>query len=156
MGAAFRPWLLATAKVKHGGSLERAQAELDRIAANLGEAYPDTNRNRGLLAIPMLEERNRQLGATLYPLLGAVAFVLLIACTNVANLLLTRAIARRREISVRAALGAGRQRLCANCLRTESCWRFRAYWLAWRSRTAGSLYSEFLRRRDFRAQPRSS
>jgi hypothetical protein len=64
------PWLMATAKVKHGSSLERAQAELDRIAANLGEAYPDTNRNRGLLAIPMLEERNRQLGTTLYPLLA--------------------------------------------------------------------------------------
>ncbi len=110
------PWVFATARLKPGVSVERAQSEMTAMAAALAQTYPETNRNRGTAVVPMLEARNGSLGSILYPLFGAVGFVLLIGCTNVANLLLARASARRREISVRAAMGASRGRLVRELL----------------------------------------
>jgi putative ABC transport system permease protein len=110
------PWLMATAKLRSGVTLEQAQAEMSQIASQLASAHPATNRHRGALLVPLLEARNGWIGGLLYPLFGAVTFVLLIACTNVANLLLARAAARRRELSLRAALGAARTRLVRELL----------------------------------------
>jgi len=105
------PWLLASARLKPGVTIEQAQAEMSAIAARLEKAHPQTNKNRGVKLASFRDARNGKLGDLLYPLFGAVGFVLLIACANVANLLLARASARRREISVRAAIGATRGRL---------------------------------------------
>ncbi|MEP7363683.1 MAG: ABC transporter permease [Acidobacteriota bacterium] len=105
------PWLLASARLKLGVRIEQAQEEMSAIAARLERAHPATNKNRGVKLASFRDARNGQMGHLLYPLFGAVGFVLLIACANVTNLLLARASARRREISVRAAIGATRGRL---------------------------------------------
>jgi predicted permease len=112
-------WLMPVARVKPGISLAQAQTEMDVVARRLEQAYPASNKGVGVKVLPLHEDLYRFAGPILYPLFGAVAFVLLIACVNVANLLQFRTETRRKEYALRASLGAGRRRLIQQLL-TES------------------------------------
>jgi predicted permease len=104
-------WLMPVARLKPGVTLTQAQGEMDVIAKRLEQAYPATNKGVGKKLVPLHKELYGFFGQYLYPLFGAVAFVLLIACVNVANLLQSRTEVRRKEYALRSALGSSRRRL---------------------------------------------
>ena len=107
---------MAVARLKPGVSVEQAQTNLDTIASRLAQEYPADDAGWGAQVVQLREETVGDVRKPLYILLGAVAFVLLIACANVANLILAKTLDRRKEIAIRTALGANRVRIIRQVL----------------------------------------
>jgi predicted permease len=111
-----RPYLRPVARLKPGVTLEQANADLVNVATRLQEEYPETNASRSAIVEPIRQLYVGDIEPALLALLGAAGFVLLIACTNLANLLLAHSAGRRKEFAVRIALGATRGRLLGQLL----------------------------------------
>lgn len=109
-------WLGAVGRMKPGVTLSEVQADLSTVAGQLAQTYPDTNKGWGATVVPVLEQTVGTIRGPLLVLLAGVAFVLLIATVNVANLVLARSVSRQKELATRVALGAGRGRLVQQAL----------------------------------------
>src|SRR5262249_40399293 len=107
---------LVIARLKRGVSLQKAQAEMDTISGRLEQTYPEDDKGWGATVVPLREDLVGDVRPALLVLLGAVAFVLLIACANVANLVLAKTLGRSKEIAIRTALGASWQRIVQHTL----------------------------------------
>jgi len=156
----FHPGIFAIARLRPDVTLAQARADMDGIAQSLAAAYPDTDKDQGIRVTPLKEVMVRDIRPFLLVLLAAVGFVLLIACVNVANLLLARSTGRNREFAIRAALGASQGRVIRQLL-TESVLLAMAggalglLLASWGTRAALSLLPSTLpRANDVRLDPR--